>query len=551
MPLVLSRRTMPQLPSDVWAIVLCWLVSNHGTLSLKPSTLVSRGIGREADRLLWENLKIESLGALITLSRMILARARISLHLSTLCVQTTAPDCMAFKPMDIIQVQQALMRCTKLSALELWIGPGASGVELIRELDIPSLHAFSADLMVDTHLLRFLERHPSIRELHIGTETVGPVLPIHEYILPNLQVLEAPLPLATMLLPYRPVSHLKVWANYGLSQDMAIADALRLIDCMRLSTTGIVSFRFEDGPPYTPAIHQYGASFSQHMKLLGLLFIDREEEDQALQLAQLAPSLQIIQFDNAMANQRTSSEQRDFVLRLGQAFKYLRLVSRPPPPNNPDGQWVHDMAPGSAEEHKARPINSTTGDESARLLVSNLHYEVTEKDLSMIFGTIGTLSCEPTIRYDRSGRSTGVANVTFTHARDAKLAQKQLDGVMAKGEAMVVKLDSPPPGSRHQPTGRNATNTLLSRMEKKPLVDRLAEGAREASKKNTNDKAGPGPGPGPARSVRGKGKPTGGKGPRAKPAPKTAEDLDKELEAFMGEGDTKGENNKEEDISMA
>ncbi|KAF8761168.1 C-terminal duplication domain of Friend of PRMT1 [Rhizoctonia solani] len=488
MPLVLSRRTMPQLPSDVWAIVLCWLVSNHGTLSLKPSTLVSRGIGREADRLLWENLKIESLGALITLSRMILARARISLHLSTLCVQTTAPDCMAFKPMDIIQVQQALMRCTKLSALELWIGPGASGVELIRELDIPSLHAFSADLMVDTHLLRFLERHPSIRELHIVLR--------------------------------RPVSHLKVWANYGLSQDMAIADALRLIDCMRLSTTGIVSFRFEDGPPYTPAIHQYGASFSQHMKLLGLLFIDRK-------------SLQIIQFDNAMANQRTSSEQRDFVLRLGQAFKYLRLVSfsdlevsstgetrslgqqtggfasegssRTPTSPKQSGWPVGARhGPGSAEEHKARPINSTTGDESARLLVSNLHYEVTEKDLSMIFGTIGTLSCEPTIRYDRSGRSTGVANVTFTHARDAKLAQKQLDGVMAKGEAMVVKLDSPPPGSRHQPTGRNATNTLLSRMEKKPLVDRLAEGAREASKKNTNDKAGPGPGP--ARSVRGKGK---------------------------------------------
>lgn len=36
-------------------------------------------------------------------------------------------------------------------------------------------------------------------------------------------------------------------------------------------------------------------------------------------------------------------------------------------------------------------------------------------------------------QYDRSGRSTGVAIVVFTHARDAKLAQKQLDGVMAKG----------------------------------------------------------------------------------------------------------------------
>ncbi|CAE6433241.1 unnamed protein product [Rhizoctonia solani] len=130
-----------------------------------------------------------------------------------------------------------------------------------------------------------------------------------------------------MLLPYRPVSHLKVWASCSLTQDMAIADALRLLDCMRLSAVSIVSFRFEDGPPYTPTIHQYGAEFSQHMKLLGLLFIDREEEDQAIQLAQFAPGLQVIQFDNAMVNRRTTLEQRDFVLRLGQAFKSLALVS--------------------------------------------------------------------------------------------------------------------------------------------------------------------------------------------------------------------------------
>ncbi|CAE7211890.1 unnamed protein product [Rhizoctonia solani] len=221
--------------------------------------------------------------------------------------------------------------------------------------------------------------------------------------------------------------------------------------------------------------------------------------------------------------------------------------SRPPPPNDPDGQWVHDMAPGSTEERKPRPANTSTGDEPARLVVSNLHYEVTQKDLSSIFGTIGTLLREPTIRYDRSGRSTGVATVVFAHAREAKLAQKQLDGVMAKGEAMVVKLDSPPPGSRPQPAGRNSTNTLLSRMEKKPLVDRMSEG--EASKKNTSDKAGPGSGP--VRNARGKGKHEGAKGPRAKAAPKTAEDLDKELEAFMGEGDAKGEKDKEEDVSMA
>ncbi|CAE6528548.1 unnamed protein product [Rhizoctonia solani] len=327
MPLVLSRRMIPQLPSDVWAVILHWLTLSHGALSLKSASLISRAIGYEADRFLWGNLKVESLGALVTLSRMIMARARISSHLSTLCVQTSVPGCMSLGPVDIVRTQQAFTRCMKLSVLELCFGPGDSGVELIRDLHVPTLRAFSTDLALDMHLFMFLERHPGIQELHIGSEMITGNTHIHKYMLPNLQVLEAPLSLATLLLPYRPVSHLKVWASCSLTQDMAIADALRLLDCMRLSAASIVSFRFEDGPPYTPTIHQYGAELSQHIKLLGLLFIDREEEDQAIQLAQLAPALQVIQFDNAMVNRRTTLEQRDFVLRLGQAFKSLSLVS--------------------------------------------------------------------------------------------------------------------------------------------------------------------------------------------------------------------------------
>ncbi|CAE6501841.1 unnamed protein product [Rhizoctonia solani] len=259
---------------------------------------------------------------------MILARGRMSPHLSTLCVQAAAPDCMPLGAMDTMMVQQALMRCTKLSVLELCLGPGDLGVELIPDLHIPSLRAFSTDLTVDVHLCMFLERHPAIQELHIGTDiATGTNVFVHEHMLPNLQALEAPISFATMLVPYRPVSRLKVWASYGVVQDIAISDALRLISCMRLSTANIVSFRFEDGPPYTPTIHQCGAEFSRHMRLLGLLFIDREDEDQAIQLAHLAPDLEVIQFDNAMANRRTSLEQRDFVLRLAKAFKSLWLVS--------------------------------------------------------------------------------------------------------------------------------------------------------------------------------------------------------------------------------
>lgn len=36
-------------------------------------------------------------------------------------------------------------------------------------------------------------------------------------------------------------------------------------------------------------------------------------------------------------------------------------------------------------------------------------------------------------KYDRSGRSTGFAFVTYENEEDAAVAQKELDGVLAKG----------------------------------------------------------------------------------------------------------------------
>jgi len=213
--------------------------------------------------------------------------------------------------------------------------------------------------------------------------------------------------------------------------------------------------------------------------------------------------------------------------------------ARPPPPaESADGLWVHDLAPGADEGRKARPSSSNAAPESTRLHVSNLHYEVTQKDLASIFGTIGTLLREPTIRYDRSGRSTGVATVQFANARDAKLAQKQLDGVLAKGEAMSIKLDTGHPPRSRTTEGRTSTNALLNRMDKKPLADRLADSG------SANDQVGP------VRSGKQKGKITG-KPARTKSTPKTAEDLDKELEAFMGEGEEKASKEKEEDTAMA
>jgi len=209
---------------------------------------------------------------------------------------------------------------------------------------------------------------------------------------------------------------------------------------------------------------------------------------------------------------------------------------RAPAKTGSDGTWLHDRAPGARSSHVA-PVNDKP-EISNKLLISNLHYEVTTQDLSSIFGVIGTLASEPVIRYDRSGRSTGVAIINFTTAGEAIRAKGQLDGVLAKGKPMTIVFDSRgvKVANGSIPTGPRGASLLNRITDKKSgsLLERLSGAESE-----------PSPGPGPQRThaprfTRNKpaAQPPKARAPKAKPKPKTAEDLDKELDAFMGDGET-------------
>ncbi|KAI0819942.1 hypothetical protein BC628DRAFT_1331650 [Trametes gibbosa] len=203
--------------------------------------------------------------------------------------------------------------------------------------------------------------------------------------------------------------------------------------------------------------------------------------------------------------------------------------SRPAPrPRAPEGQWQHDKAPGVSQVMQANvPGKPYGGVTNTRIIVSNLHYEVTDKDLTQIFGQIGTLVREPQIRYDRSGRSTGIATVTFETPAEATRAKKQFDGILAKNQPMEIAYDNSPPAPRGARRGASATS-LINRIEKPPLLDRLS---RDDAKSRQNLATHGGVGPVRAK---GRGGATGARGGRKAPAkPKTAQDLDKELEAFM------------------
>jgi len=146
--------------------------------------------------------------------------------------------------------------------------------------------------------------------------------------------------------------------------------------------------------------------------------------------------------------------------------------SRPEPRSKPtNGIWLHDRAP-TAPRADLQAATSNT-----KLVVSNLHYDITPKDLIAIFGQIGTLIREPIIRYDRSGRSSGVAIVSFETAAEASRAKKQFDGILAKGQPMSIVFDTMVPlGVRNARRSVTAPASLLNRIQKPPLLERLSRG---------------------------------------------------------------------------
>ena len=118
--------------------------------------------------------------------------------------------------------------------------------------------------------------------------------------------------------------------------------------------------------------------------------------------------------------------------------------------------------------------------------------------------------------------------VTFETAAEATRAKNQFDGILAKGQPMDISYHVTPRPRRT--TSAPSTLSLLNRIEKPPLLERLAkDDTATVSDKKTNGKNQRNEGRvGPIRA-----KTTRASKPKHSKKPKTAAELDKELDAFM------------------
>ncbi|TMW60005.1 hypothetical protein Poli38472_000047 [Pythium oligandrum] len=153
---------------------------------------------------------------------------------------------------------------------------------------------------------------------------------------------------------------------------------------------------------------------------------------------------------------------------------------------------------------------SNPANEGTKILVKNLQFDILEDEVRELFETVGKVT-KAEIVYDRSGRSKGVARVWFAKRSDAEKAIKQYDGRTLDQQPMQITLDG----------DKNVRNGLFGTALSKREDDGVKFKVNLGGKKDQRDQKGRG---------RGRGGRGGGRGGGA---PKTAEDLNDEMDTYM------------------
>eukprot|EP00743_Colponemidia_sp_Colp-15_P002015 GILK01002189.1.p1 GENE.GILK01002189.1~~GILK01002189.1.p1 ORF type:complete len:215 (-),score=19.56 GILK01002189.1:195-797(-) len=119
-----------------------------------------------------------------------------------------------------------------------------------------------------------------------------------------------------------------------------------------------------------------------------------------------------------------------------------------------NGTWKHDRFEGATEQRGSggrRPFRPRA--EGSRILISNLDYNVLDKDIKELFGSVGEMS-KSTVHWDHMGRSKGTAEVTYATSADAERAVRDFNGRELDGKAMKVEITEEGGYQRNREGGR-------------------------------------------------------------------------------------------------
>ncbi|KAF9580934.1 hypothetical protein BGW38_002223 [Lunasporangiospora selenospora] len=224
----------------------------------------------------------------------------------------------------------------------------------------------------------------------------------------------------------------------------------------------------------------------------------------------------------------------------------------------PEDRWAHDKfddnsskasgGRGDQQRGNSGPAGAQDSEANTKITVENLHYAVTLEDIKELFDTHAGPVKFAEVKYDLSGRSTGVATIRFKSAGDAAVAIKKLNGVSLDGQPMKVTY-APLPTNIARKQERKAGPTKDS---SRSIFSRLgaseADIASRLGKPNQLPKEAPAGRPqnqpnnqgGNTRKPQSQGgntrKPqTQGTSGRQRPHHKTVEELDAEMDSYMAE----------------
>ncbi|KAI6380452.1 hypothetical protein MCOR25_001643 [Pyricularia grisea] len=219
------------------------------------------------------------------------------------------------------------------------------------------------------------------------------------------------------------------------------------------------------------------------------------------------------------------SSQRRTVGRRGGAAR--RSTGRPAPAAPVGGIHKNTRAARSAVQ-KPAPAKSSGAPGTSKVVVSNMPKDVSEAQIKEYFGqSVGPVK-RVEISYGPGGVSRGIATVTFAHADGASKAFAELNGLLidnkpVKVEVVVASADQIP-----------APKTLSQRVTQNKAQPKSAATDKRGAT------AGKGAGP-QANGAKGAKKAAPRKGRNARPAKKTAEELDSEMADYFQGGETNTE----------